>query len=229
MGFYDNITIAVLGGIIALDKSAFHLFFSEPIIICSVAGAYLGDIESGFMLGMIWQLIWLGEIPIGAAVMSDGSTGALVSLGVYLRFLPDYPQLGNFLFVICLLYGVLGAYWGGNFTGDKRKFHNRYLNYVDKFVREVRPKGVESVFFLGLLEQFLSGAFFTWLLFFIFSIPTRFVIQRMPEYWNGLFIDMKSIAIGIGVAVLVNLFWNRKTVFSLILGISIGIVFIFLL
>lgn len=229
MAFSDYIVIAILGGVTALDKSAFHMLFGEPLIICTAAGAYLGELETGLMMGMIWQLIWMGELPIGAAKIPDGSTGALISTCIYIKFAQGYGQLSQLLFTLALIIGVISAYIGGSFISDKREFHNRYLNRVDKYTEEAKPAGVESVFVIGLMEQFLSGALFASFLCLIFSTLLSFILQRVPVYWDSLFNYMSTITMGIASAVIVNLFWNRKTLLPLVLGAVLGFIFIILI
>lgn len=229
MSFYDYIVVALLGGVIALDKSAFRMLAGEPLVICTAAGAYLGELEIGLMMGMIWQLIWMGELPIGAAVIHDGSTGALVSTCIYIKFVQNSGQLAQLLFALALFIGVVSAYMGGSFISDKRNFHNRYLNIMDKFAKEVRPAGVESVFIVGMAEQFLSGAFFASFLCFIFSTLLNFTLHRVPVYWDSLFCSMAAITMGIASAVIVDLFWNRKTLPPLLLGLALGFVYLVLI
>ena len=77
MSIYEIIIAAFLGGIIAWDKSSFLLLASEPLVICAAAGAYFGNLEQGILLGIFWQIIWMGELPIGAAKIPDGAVGAL--------------------------------------------------------------------------------------------------------------------------------------------------------
>lgn len=213
----------MLGGVIALDKSTLMMLISEPLIICPVAGAFLGEIEQGVMLGMIWQIIWMAELPIGASKTPDGSTGALVSTWIYLSLIKDFQASGHLLLTLCFIGGIAEAYAGGEFTIDKRQFHTRYMNIASKFASQVRPKGVESIFYVGLAEQFFSGAAFTGISYIIFYYLTKWVVAATPLFWNGLFGYMMTSLWGMLSAMLIINFFHRKTFPAIVMGLIVGV------
>jgi mannose/fructose/N-acetylgalactosamine-specific phosphotransferase system component IIC len=175
------------------------------------------------MMGMLWQLLWMGELPIGATKFPDGSLGALISTYSFLNLKIRYPQQTDLLLTLCLIIGVLSAYIGGQFISDKRKFHLHYLNIADKFAAKGHPQGIESVFLLGVTETFLSGGLFATFVYLISNIILSWTVVKIPTYWNGLFINVKVAMMGIAVAVMVDLFWNRKTILALLLGVGLSI------
>ncbi|MBC8278768.1 MAG: PTS sugar transporter subunit IIC [FCB group bacterium] len=225
----ELIIIAVLGGIIALDKSSFMMFISEPLIICAAAGAYIGELEQGVMIGMLWQIVWMGELPIGAVKVPDGSTGALLSAWIYLNLNDKFPQQHNILLSLSILAGILGAYFGGGFIRDKRRFHSHYMSIADGFAMGSRPKGVESVYMIGVMEQFAFGAVFTCLVYVIFSFLASWTLSLIPFFWDGLFKYVLTGSWGLLAAILVNQFLHRKTYAAMLLGIAAGVIFMVLL
>ncbi|MBL7191058.1 PTS sugar transporter subunit IIC [bacterium] len=220
------IIVVLLGGIAALENATVQFLLSEPIILCAAAGAMMGDFEAGLMMGVLWQLIWLNEMQIGAAKIPDAVSGSLVSAMLYLSLLPHYPDKSNTLFLLTFLCGLAAAYLGVSFVVDKRKLLSRYNEYVDDFIEGVRPRVIETIFVLSILEQFFFGALFAGLLFFLLYFPLTYILERIPFYWETLFHSVKFIVFGIGAGVIFRMFINRKTVWSAVIGILLGYVFI---
>ncbi len=213
---------ALLGGATAVDKSSLQMFFSEPLILCAAAGAYLGDFETGLLTGMLWQLIFTGELPVGAAKVPDGSVGSLVSTILLINLRGSYPSLAHLLFLTSLISGLAAAYLTGQYITDKRKFHARYLDFIDSRAERGHFLGIDIVFVIGVFEQFISGAAHTVLVYFIFSSALKLFLAAAPAYWDGLFQYISVAAWGIGAALLINLFWNRKSYIAILLGLIAG-------
>jgi len=110
----DGILVAaIFGGIIALEKSSVGMLLSEPVIICLAAGCALGNFETGLLIGMLWQIIWMSDLPIGAVKLPDGSTGALISAILYTKFAGMFPSLKDLILAVSIIAGGISAYLGG--------------------------------------------------------------------------------------------------------------------
>lgn len=79
--------VAVLGGIIGLDRTAVGQFMiSQPVVAGSLTGWLLGDAPAGLVIGAILELIWVLDLPIGTFVPADAtivtvSTTAVATIG----------------------------------------------------------------------------------------------------------------------------------------------------
>lgn len=213
---------ALFGGILALEKSSMQMLLSEPLFICSAAGAFMGDLESGLMIGMLWQIIWMFDLPVGAVKLPDGSTGALISCFLFINLKGEFPHLQHLLFGLSIIAGGASAYLGGQFISDKRKVHALYIDLVDNFADKGSLSGLDFVLVVGLVEQFASGAFITSFLYFIFWNIFGWILPVIPAYWDGLLKFMPAALWGISSAVLLRLSWNRITFPATILGAVIG-------
>jgi len=213
---------ALFGGVISLEKSSMGMFLSEPMIICAAAGAFLGNFESGLMIGLFWQIIWMSDLPVGAVKLPDGSTGALVSACLYITMTTKYPQLEHSIFFISILIGGISAYLAGQFMSDKRKVHALYIDWADNYADRNSTAGIDFVTSIGIIEQFLSGVFITIFLYFAFGNLLEWATSFIPVYIDGLFSFLPTALWGISAALLLQLAWNRKTVWAIVLGIILG-------
>jgi mannose PTS system EIIC component len=70
--------VAVLGGIIGLDRTAAGQFMiSQPIVAAPFTGWVLGDTTAGMVIGAALELIWVLDIPVGTFVPADSTIGAI--------------------------------------------------------------------------------------------------------------------------------------------------------
>lgn len=79
----EIVLIALAGGVIGLDRTAFGQFMvSQPIVAAPMTGWLLGDIEAGMMIGAVLELIWVLDIPVGTFVPADATVGAVSATAV---------------------------------------------------------------------------------------------------------------------------------------------------
>lgn len=65
--FAGALTISAAGGILSLDRTAaFQTMVSRPIVAGPVTGYLLSNVEAGLVSGMILELLFIGDLPVGA-------------------------------------------------------------------------------------------------------------------------------------------------------------------
>jgi mannose/fructose/N-acetylgalactosamine-specific phosphotransferase system component IIC len=79
--------IALVGGFIGLDRTAAGQFMiSQPVVVGPLTGWLLGDPGAGIITGVVLELIWVLDMPIGSFVPADAtistvSATAIAALG----------------------------------------------------------------------------------------------------------------------------------------------------
>ncbi len=75
--------IAVVGGIIGLDRLAAGQFMiSQPIVAGPIAGWLLGDAASGLVIGAVLELVWVLDMPVGTFLPADATIGTVSATAV---------------------------------------------------------------------------------------------------------------------------------------------------
>jgi len=88
------------------------VLISSPLFACPLIGWLLGDVGLGFEMGFLFQLLWLGRIPAGAASVPEGNIAsgvatALVVLNQHLGF----PNTAiTLIFLESIFVSYLAAY-----------------------------------------------------------------------------------------------------------------------
>lgn len=73
--------LAGLGGLLALDRTAFlQSLASRPLVASTVGGYVAGDPALGLRCGCLLELLWLMELPVGAALPPDETLAALLAV-----------------------------------------------------------------------------------------------------------------------------------------------------
>lgn len=74
---------AVVGGLIGLDRTAFGQFMiSQPIVAGPLTGWALGDPTAGVVIGVVLELIWVMDMPVGTFVPADSTVSAVSATAI---------------------------------------------------------------------------------------------------------------------------------------------------
>jgi PTS system mannose-specific IIC component len=86
--------IALLGGIIGLDRTAVgQIMISQPIVAAPLIGLTLGDATTGLIVGAALELIWLLDMPVGAFVPADSTVAAVFATAIAILGSPGGERL----------------------------------------------------------------------------------------------------------------------------------------
>ena len=102
----------LLGGVVYADtEAAGQAMVAQPLIACTTAGLLLGNMTLGMTVGLLMQLPYLIELPVGGAKVSLGNIGAYIAAGVAVTLSEVSPDQSNFILAASLLWGILLS-WG---------------------------------------------------------------------------------------------------------------------
>ncbi|OGS17932.1 MAG: hypothetical protein A2219_01965 [Elusimicrobia bacterium RIFOXYA2_FULL_50_26] len=158
----EIILLSLLAAVISLDVTAFGQFMiSRPIVCGPLFGYIMGDIKAGLWLGMIIELFWSGEIPMGAAIPADTTTVTILAIAWSLFSLPGQKSALVLSTALAIPAGILFR------QGDilLRSYNVRLVHWVEKGVKEGNESRIAAGVYIGLALFFLKA-----LVFFIFLI-----------------------------------------------------------
>jgi len=153
--FFTGSLIAVVLG---LDRTAaFQLMISRPIVAGPLTGFILGDAWIGLQVGALVELLWLGRLPVGAAIPPDDTqvTVAATVLSVVAVSQFDGPPTAWALF--CLLAAMPFGKVGQMFDRLVRERNAELLRHVEKGVAAGQTDGIEKWHLLGLVHFSLAS------------------------------------------------------------------------
>lgn len=98
--------LVVLSGFISLDRMLFQqTTVSRPLVVSTLVGLFAGNLETCILIGLVFELISLVELPVGTHVPVDESFGAY-SLSL-LAASSGISSLGGFLLASVITVGFM--------------------------------------------------------------------------------------------------------------------------
>jgi len=98
--------VSLIGAFCALDRTAFlQMMLSRPLVAATVAGALAGNWEIGLLIGVMLELCFLSEMPVGTTIPTDDTLLALAAggAGAALSGLPQYVNQTSTLALVVLV------------------------------------------------------------------------------------------------------------------------------
>ncbi len=206
----ELVAVSIWGGMVALDTTAaLQLMISQPLVAASVIGLLMGNVMIGFTIGLLLQLVWLNELPIGAAYFSEGNIGAAVAAAVAILCFEATARLEPVL-LLALIWGILTSYIGGKMVILLRNFNGkRYHTLLT--MEPIRMSHIRKMHLSSIAQLFICGVLITMITTLLggrLFLPA--VIDVLPVFVDAWLAPVQHTFLGIGCAVLLYIFVNKK-------------------
>ncbi len=152
----------LLAGLVAmltgLDRVALvQVMISRPLVAAPLTGWLLGHPMVGLEVGMLLELLWLGRLPVGAAIPPDDTQ---VAIGATVLTLSVGPMLGlhgmPFVILAVLIAIPLGKF-GQVFDRLARHVNDRLAVSGERALAAGRTRVMERYHLLGLASFSLAS------------------------------------------------------------------------
>ena len=211
----------------ALDTTAaWQVMFSQPIVACPLLGLLLGDPQTGILIGLLMELLWLRELPIGASEFPESNVGSLVACAVAVILRAKHPGHGNIVLILSIAYGLLVSYLGGKSVVLMRRNNLHLVHWADKSASLGQVKRVSLLHLAGVLHSFVNGILLSGLSLMMGLFLLTRLTPLLPAQWDRGFALCKGALLGIGCGVVMSLFLRKRTWLSLTAGVIMGLIFI---
>ena len=216
---------ALVAGVLSIDRNAFGQFqLSRPMVSSFIMGFVLGCPVEGLVIGLIYELFFLGSLPVGSFIPYHALFPSLVSVllvGMYRGPTQPIELVGLAVLLgapTAILDRVVNVQWR---RSNERTFHRAMVYLRLGRTDLVQLQHVLSVLKAGLYHGgsfFLTGIVLVPLFNMILNsseyIPQRLAIVAMIPFFMGL--------AGIASVRTAKKGWKGFTA-GLVLGASAGI------
>ena len=181
MGIY--LALLLIAGFVAMDTtSGPQVLVSEPIVTCSALGLLFGNPEMGLMLGIIFQLLWIGYLPLGGERSPDNNMAAFISSASLFSAAEIFGFEGIAMraaMIPIMLYSVFIGVIGLHIRNFERRINGLYTEtLLSGFERGENPS-IMWRHFAGISSAFLKGIIMA-LLFVPIGIMICWLIRYLP-------------------------------------------------
>ena len=153
--------ILVAAGLIAMDTTGGpQMLISEPVVSCSMIGLLFGKPELGLGTGVLFQLLWLGYMPLGATRLIDGNMAAFISTaGLFSasRIFGLDDGLIKAAIIPAMLFGVVTGIIGLHATQAVRRINGRRNESFRLQLGAGDTVSVAKTHVTGICSSFIRG------------------------------------------------------------------------
>lgn len=129
--------VAVFAFIAAIDQFNFLESLYQPIVSGAVVGAILGDLQTGLIVGGTYQLMTIGNMPVGGAQPPNAVIGGIMAVVFAVSSKLDPAAAVG----LAVPFALLGQY----FVTFLFTIMSPLMSKADKYADEANPKGIEML------------------------------------------------------------------------------------
>lgn len=132
----EVVLLAIVTFIFAIDQFSLTELIYRPMIACPIIGLILGSPETGLVVGGTYELMMVGNMPIGGAEPPNAVLGGIVAMVFAVKAnMPTDQALGA-----CMIFATFGQY----IVTLVFTFASTLNAKADKAAEEANPKGVTA-------------------------------------------------------------------------------------
>lgn len=185
----------------AIDQFSFLESLYQPLVTGMVVGLILGDLQMGLIVGGTYQLMTIGNMPIGGAQPPNPVVGGIMAtvLAISLGLEPNVAVATAIPFSLLGQYGVTLIF----------TLMSPLMSKADQFAAEANPKGIERINYLSMgLLGLIFGTVVT--LFFIGGATMgQAVVDAIPGWLTAGLSAAGGMMRFVGFAILLKFMMNR--------------------
>ena len=224
-----SLIVALIGGIVDLDSTAVvQCMISQPIvagpltglILGSMLGDYAAGLRLGLMVGVILQLVWIEQLPLGMNVPPDAALASVLS--VALGFCAGHNYGSYAEREVCYTVGLLISVGLGLLGRSLDMFVRRLNTNIDSWVNQkIEDNNFDAIRFghlIGSFTTFTKAFIFCFLIIWFGVEPLKYFTRMMNIAQSGGFIVVQGLLPAVGFSVLASMCLKNKTEIKYFVG-----------
>ena len=149
MNIVEIVLLAIVTFFFAIDQFSLTEIMYRPIVACPIIGMILGDVQTGLVIGGTYELMMIGNMPVGGAQPPNAVLGSVVAMIFAVKAKMDI----NAALGACMIFATFGQYVVTlTFT-----VMSGLMAKADKAAEQANPKGITAV--LNTSMCILGGLF----------------------------------------------------------------------
>ena len=140
--FIQILLVFLVTFVAAIDQFSFLESLYQPIVMGPVIGAILGDVQTGLVVGGTYQLMTIGNMPVGGAQPPNAVIGGIMAtvLAISLKLEPAAAVGAAVPFALLGQYGVTLIF----------ALMSPMMAVADKYAHDANPKGIARLNYLAM-------------------------------------------------------------------------------
>ena len=182
----------------------------RPLVLGPLVGWVLGDIQQGVIMGATLELIFMGNIKVGAAIPPDVITGGV--LGTTFAILSG--KGAAIALALAIPISILAEMLLSGLFVFRSLFNKRFMAYAEAG----DYRGIQRLHIIsGLIKPLLMGAM-TWLSLSLGADAMKSFLDMIPSWVNAGLTQAGNMLPALGFALLMNLMFKKSVAPYFFLG-----------
>jgi PTS system mannose-specific IIC component len=220
----EALPLALLGALFGLDVVSFpQAMISRPLVAATAAGAFIGHVEAGLLIGVVLELIALDTLPFGASRYPEWGSASVVGGAVFAAQAPGLPGALPASLLAALLTASISAW---SMVVLRRMIATRLQRSRDSIETGSR-NALMSVHLGGMSLDLLRGAIVTTIALLILSPLVRAIVA----VWGSESAPSRAVVVIVAAIVAGGALWKvfhsiRHVIWFFIAGLAFSTIFL---
>ncbi|MGI6229974.1 MAG: PTS mannose/fructose/sorbose/N-acetylgalactosamine transporter subunit IIC [Tractidigestivibacter sp.] len=210
------ILVFIVTFIAAIDQFSFLESLYQPIVTGMVIGLILGDLQTGLIVGGTYQLMTIGNMPIGGAQPPNAVVGGIMAaiLAITLDLEPNIAVATAIPFSLLGQYGVTLIF----------TLMSPLMSKCDEYAANADPKGIERINYLSMCLLGLVFGIVVTLFFVGGATMGQAVVDAIPAWLSDGLSAAGGMMRFVGFAILLKFMMNKDMWGFYFLGFGLAII-----
>lgn len=193
--------IFIVTFIVAIDQFSFLESLYQPIVTGLLVGLILGDVQTGLVVGGTYQLMTIGNMPVGGAQPPNAVIGGIMAavLAITLKLEPTAAVATAIPFSLLGQYGVTIIF----------SLMSPVMTVADNYAHEADTKGIDKINYLSMIAL---GTVFGLIVTLFFIGGATFgdkVVEMIPVWLMGGLSAAGGMMRYVGFAILMKVMLSK--------------------
>ncbi|MGY3725690.1 PTS system, N-acetylgalactosamine-specific IIC component [Granulicatella balaenopterae] len=200
--WFQVLLIFLVTFVAAIDQFNFLESLYQPIVMGPVIGAILGDVTTGLVVGATFQLMTIGNMPVGGAQPPNAVIGGIMAtvFAISVGLEPTAAVAAAYPFAVLGQYGVTLIF----------TMMAPVMSVADKYAEEANPKGIAKLNYLAMAAL---GTIFGLVVVMFFLGGQAFgkeLVDQIPEWFMGGLSAAGGMMRYVGFAILLKVMGSKE-------------------
>ncbi|MCI6157558.1 MAG: PTS sugar transporter subunit IIC [Peptoniphilaceae bacterium] len=214
--FIQILLVFVVTFIAAIDQFSFLESLYQPIVTGPVIGAILGDVNTGLVVGATYQLLTIGNMPVGGAQPPNAVIGGIMAivLAITSKLETSAAAAAAIPFALLGQYGVTLLF----------TIMSPLMAKADQYAENANPKGIVRLNYLAMAGLGTIFGIIVLIFFFAGAAFGKQLAESIPQWlMNGL-AAAGGMMRYVGFAILLKVMMSRELWGFYFAGFSLSII-----
>lgn len=204
MSLLQMILIAALAGLGGIDLFNMKIHFHRPLVSGAIVGLILGDLQTGLIAGAMFELIWLGAVPVGGAQPPNVVVGGIIGTTFAIITKEEPTTAIGVAMPVAIAMQAAITFLLTAFSG--------FMHKADKFAEEGNDRGIANINYLCLFILFMFYFVLTFIPIYFGAEVSQVIVDSLPKW------ILKGLGIAGGFAMLLKTMFRKDLLIFLITG-----------